>query len=733
MSVENRRGLRLLASVALLGAAVVPLRADPEAAVVPTAAALPYLPSPAAQIAPEAGNVPPLATGTDPFSPAVRAALDFALPPPPEVPEPTVGLGQPGKVTIDVAAVRQAIELYRKGDVAGGDQIKATLTDPAPRALVEWVAIRSGNPLGFERMASFLRNHPDWPAGSLLRRRIEESLLASRKPPAVVRSYFAKEKPTSPAGKLALARAFKADGLDRDAAEIIRDCWRTDVFGADFEDKILEDFRDALGAPDHRARMERLLFKENWGGASRAAARASKDHVTLVKARMAVDERSSKAAAALDAVPAALRTDTSYIFSRAQFLRWKDKPEEAAKLLQGLTRDPKELGDGDEWWVERRMLTRKLLDGGDPKAAYEIASQHGAATQEKRIEAEFHSGWIALRFLKDAATAARHFAEAAKIAETPISVARAAYWQGRAAEFAGSAEEARAFYERAAQHSITYYGQLARAKLGVTHLALRAPVDTSEDIRTVFRNSGPGMALRLLYQAGAKDLALPLSAEIAFRLKEPAKLDALGDLIAENRDPRTLVTVGKSAVQRGLPLDLHAYPTFGIPTYEPVPGDQVERAMVFAIARQESVFDPKAQSGAGARGLMQLMPATAQRTAKRFGVAFDVDKLTADAAYNAKIGSAHLGELMDEWKGSFILTFASYNAGGGNVKKWIDAYGDPRTPQVDPVDWVERIPFSETRNYVQRVMENLQVYRHRLHERSAYVFDHDLRRGRAVQ
>ena len=733
MGVGNRRVMRLLASVALLGTAAAPLRADPGAAVPSTA--LPYLPSPAAEIAPEPVNISVPAPGTvagDPFSPAVRAALDFALPAPPDVPEPTAALGEPGKVAADVAAVRQAIELYRKGDVAGGDQIKATLSDPAPRALVEWVAIRTGNALGFERMASFLRNHPDWPAGSVLRRRIEEALLASRKPPAVVRAYFAKEKPTSPAGKLALARAFKADALDRDAAEMIRDCWRTDVFGADFEEKILDDFRDALGTADHRARMERLLFKENWGAASRAASRAGKDYATLVKARIAVVDRSSKAGAALDAVPAALRSDTSYIFSRAQFLRWKDKPEDAARLLQGLTRDPKELGDGDEWWVERRMLTRKLLDGGDANGAYEISSQHGAATQEKRIEAEFHSGWIALRFLKDGEKAARHFADAAKIAETPISVARAAYWQGRAAEFAGAADEARAYYERAAQHSITYYGQLARAKLGVTHLALRAPVDGREDVRTVFRNSGPGRALRLLYQAGAKDLALPLSAEIAFRLKEPAKLDALGDLIAENRDPRALVTVGKSAVQRGLPLDLHAYPTFGIPNYEPV-GDQVERAMVFAIARQESVFDPKAQSGAGARGLMQLMPATAQRTAKRFGVAFDVDKLTADPAYNAKIGSAHLGELMDEWKGSFILTFASYNAGGGNVKKWIDAYGDPRRPDVDPVDWVERIPFSETRNYVQRVMENLQVYRHRLHERSAYVFDLDLRRGRAVQ
>ncbi|MDQ4136982.1 MAG: lytic transglycosylase domain-containing protein, partial [Pseudomonadota bacterium] len=218
---------------------------------------------------------------------------------------------------------------------------------------------------------------------------------------------------------------------------------------------------------------------------------------------------------------------------------------------------------------------------------------------------------------------------------------------------------------------------------------------------------------------------------LAQRLADPTQLNALGDLAVEQRDSRALLAVGKTAVQRGFPLDLHAFPTIGIPAYEPV-GDPVEKAMVYAIARQESAFDPRAQSHAGARGLMQLMPATAKRTAKRFGVDFNLDRLLSDASYNAKIGAAHLGELMQDWKGSLILTFASYNAGGGNVKKWIDAYGDPRSPHVDPIDWVERIPFSETRNYVQRVMENLQVYRSRLGERSAVLIESDLRGKRAV-
>jgi soluble lytic murein transglycosylase len=628
-------------------------------------------------------------------------------------------------------ALRQAIDLYRKGDLAGGDKARAGLDDPASRALTEWVAIRHAANVGFNRVVDFMRDHPTWPVSALIRRRAEENLLLDRKPAAIVRAYFATQRPISPSGKLALALAFKADGLDRDAAAMIRDTWRRDSLGREFESKILALFPDVLTQADHRFRMERMLFKESWQSALRAAGHAGKDYVTLAKARMAVAGEGGNAVKALDAVPSALRSDTSYVFSRAQHLRRKKNAAEAAKIIAGVTRDPAILADGDEWWTERRLIARKLLDDGDAKTAYEVARDHAAETSALRIEAEFHAGWIALRFLKDAALAAGHFDAAASFAETPISVARAAYWQGRSAEAAGQQEAAQRHFERASQQPIAYYGQLASAKLGRETLALRS-ADGGSASREAFDSLSPVQALKLLHEAGARDLAMPLYIDLAQRLGDPAQLHALGDLALEQRDAKLLLSIGKTAVQRGLPLDAHAFPTIGIPSYDPV-GDRVEKAMVYAIARQESMFDPKAQSHAGARGLMQLMPATARRTAKRFGVDFDVNKLISDAAYNAKIGAAHLGELMDDWKGSYILAFASYNAGGGNVRKWIDAYGDPRTPQVDPIDWVERIPFSETRNYVQRVMENLQVYRRRLSERSVLLIDNDLRGKRAVQ
>ncbi|TXM90810.1 lytic transglycosylase domain-containing protein, partial [Methylobacterium sp. WL122] len=303
-------------------------------------------------------------------------------------------------------------------------------------------------------------------------------------------------------------------------------------------------------------------------------------------------------------------------------------------------------------------------------------------------------------------------------------------WQGRAADALGQAESAKGFYETAALQPIAYYGQLARAKLGQTSLALRAPADLDGPARAAFDDRLCIRALRLLAAASLKEMALPLYIDTAQRLTDAREVQALGDLAVEMKDARALVAVGKLAVQRGLPLDAHAYPTIGIPTYEAfgsVP--LVEKAMVFAIARQESQFDPRAQSGVGARGLMQMMPATAQRTARRVSAAYDPERLGTDAIYSARLGQAHLGELMEDWRGSYILAFASYNAGGGNVKKWIDAYGDPRKGDVDAIDWVERIPFTETRNYVQRVMENLQVYRTRLDNKSALLIDGDLHRG----
>lgn len=452
----------------------------------------------------------------------------------------------------------------------------------------------------------------------------------------------------------------------------------------------------------------------------RAAALAGPDVLALAKAREALNDK------LVAALPASMKQDPTLIFARIHKLRSENKILEAAALMAGAPRDPALLVNPDEWWVERRMLARKLLDIGDAKTAFKITAEHSAGTRENRIEAEFHAGWIALRFLDDPTLALVHFANCAKQAETPISIARAAYWQGRAVEALGLKGEATVHYQTASSQSTSYYGQLARARLGRSDLEVRRParIATGDDRHMAIRT------VELLEALEQKDLSGPLAIETVRNLNDEAQIAALAEVLTRAGNAGVTLSVGKIASQRGFALDEPAFPTFGIPNYEPLVRS-VEKPLVYAIARQESAFTTQALSTAGAKGLMQMLTSTARSTAQRAGVTFDESRLINDPAFNAQLGSAHLADLLGEYRNSHILTFAAYNAGGKRVREWINAYGDPRDPNVDPVDWIERIPISETRNYVQRIVENLQMYRVRMGERSDFAIEHTLRHATA--
>ncbi|MGH6847758.1 MAG: lytic transglycosylase domain-containing protein [Methylocella sp.] len=612
----------------------------------------------------------------------------------------------------DLTGLAEAIAFYKAGDLARGDSAAATAKDKTVKTALEWIALRSfPRETGFERLQAFMQAHPVWPALGWLKKRSEEALFGDRKSGALIKTFFSGAEPETPAGKLALARVLTDDGKTSEAAALVRAVWREADLNPQLEAKVKTDFGAYLDRADHKFRADRLLYKEQIAGAFRAAALAGPDVLALAKARAAVinEGPSDKL---LAAVPLALRTDPGFLFAQIHKLRHAEKIRAAADIMLAAPRDPSRLVDGDEWWIERRLLARKLLDQNDAATAYKLCAEHSAVSHEMRIEAEFHAGWIALRFLNDPARAAGHFNAIAKLAETPMSKARAAYWQGRAAEasFAdGAAETARTFYEQAAVHQTTYYGQLARGKLGLTTLPVRsianeAKGDDREDAIKV---------IELLYAAGEKELAASLVIEAARHLADETQVAALASLVARQRDAHLSLNFGKIAGQRGMPVDALAFPDYGVPAFEPLQNSAAP-PVVYSVARQESAFEPSAVSSAGAKGLMQMILSTAKRTADHAGVAFDPKRLLTDAAFNAQLAARHLGELMTEQKGSYILTFAAYNAGGKRVKEWIGAYGDPRKPGVDPVDWVERIPFTETRNYVQRVIENLSVYRVRL-------------------
>jgi soluble lytic murein transglycosylase len=312
------------------------------------------------------------------------------------------------------------------------------------------------------------------------------------------------------------------------------------------------------------------------------------------------------------------------------------------------------------------------------------------------------------------------------VSSHPTSRARSHYWLGRTAETFNRRDQARAEYQAAASSSAAYYGQLARARLGLAALAL-APPPTRPDKLAEIERLELVRAVEILYALKETALVIPLMADLGGKLDDVGALSALGELAEQQQDARGMLHLGKAALARGLPLDYYAFPAVGVPRYAPI-GPGIDNAMLFAIIRQESAFDPADWSHAQAMGLMQVTPTAAKDTCKRFSCSYDVKRLKNDMPYNLQVGAAELGGLMQEYRGNYILSYAAYNAGRGRVQEWIAKFGDPRDPKVDPVDWVERIPFMETRNYVQRVMENTQVYRTRFGA-APLTIETDLRRG----
>jgi soluble lytic murein transglycosylase len=658
-------------------------------------------------------------------SPAPAARQRVTAPPrKPALPAAVAATASTSKADMDT--LENVIELIRKHKPDDATQTAAAITDPVARKLAEWIILRSDdNGASVERYRAFLTANPSWPSQTFLRRRLEAALWDDHRDDSVVWSWFENESPVSAKGRFSLARALLARGDRANAERLVREAWRNDPMSEDTESAALDLLGALLTPGDQKARMDTLLYGSEHEAALRAAKRLGAGHVALAKARIAAYRKASHTRALLEAVPHDLHSDPGYIFSKIQLLRREEKFAEAAQLMLAAPKDPARLHNLDEWWIERRLLARKMIDSGEHRSAYLIARDAALPTRDiYKTEHEFTAGWIALRFLNDPATAAQHFARIGAGSVNPTTLARAGYWQGRAAEAAGRGEAARAAYTAAAEQSTSYYGQLARAKLGLTQIDLNdAPAARSRGVERleIVR------AVELLYALDEGEIAVPIFADMGEN-GDPDALVGLGELASRHSDARAMLLVGKAALNRGLPFDFYAYPVNGIPPFRSI-GPEVEKSILYAIARQESAFNPKDVSSAQAYGLMQVTPDAGRYVCKRAGVGFDLARMKNDPVYNVALGSAELGGLLEDYRGSYIMTFAAYNAGRGSVKKWIDRYGDPREAKVDAVDWVELIPFSETRNYVERVMENLQVYRARFGGGTKLQIEADLHRG----
>lgn len=613
-------------------------------------------------------------------------------------------------LTGDLALVRDAIDLARKGKTADATAIEAKLADTTAQKLVEWLILRQSDAeVSYSRYIAFVASEPGWPGFNAMRRRAEARLWQEKADPATVRNFIG-DAPLTAKGRFALARALLASGDSDGAALQVRKAWASEELSERTESDVLDTFRGLLRSEDHRARMDKRIGAKDMSGASRAAHRIGSDALAIVKACIAANGNEKKAESLLGDVPAAARQDLGYTLCRINWLMRQNKLADAVRATLEAPPATMAAQDTDEWWRTRRLLARRLLDANQFKDAYDIVRSAALpASDNYRADFHFMAGWIALRYLNDAKIAREHFAHIDEGSSDPIVLARANYWRGRAAEALGDSAAMWTAYEAAARNTTAYYGQLARTKLGVDVITLRAAPER-EPSHDVTLSNELVHAADVLYELGERDTVVSFFASLGEQSNDAKLLAALGELAGRRNDARSMLEIGKAALARGVAVDPYAFPTIGIPQHTPIAPD-IGSSMTYAVARTESAFNPRDRSPANAVGLMQVTPEAARDTAKRFGVSYDWDRMVNDSVYNTQMGAAELSALLSEYKGCHIMVFAGYNAGRGRVREWIKAHGDPRDPNVDPVDWVERIPLSETRNYVQRVMENMLVYR----------------------
>jgi soluble lytic murein transglycosylase len=643
----------------------------------------------------------------------------------------------------DAARTRDAVKAIAAADLARGKPLRDQVRDAAGRKLIDWYLYRGGYGTAAE-IRAFMAANPAWPDRERLVQRAEEALFASRASPAEIKAFFADTPPSTGVGLAALASALTADKDAAAARVLAAKAWVEYEIPTQQEDEFLKKVGSLLTENDHKRRLDRLLLSHTRSAAERKQRAAvirrvmallSEPEKKKAQVRLAMFLRARNASQLLAKLPPlAVKSEWGLAVQRAQALRRQNKHEAAWQILLDEP-EPTLRVKPDGWWEERRASAYAALEADKPKTAYELVRDTGQLSINAHNDALFLAGWLALRHLHDAEKALAHFQAFTQSADGPLTRSRSYYWLGRAYEALGDQAKARESYRVAASHVDTFHGQLARLKLDpeASELTITPPATpTPQDIAR-FNDLDVVQAIVIADKAGLdRSLVRVFLNHLRYHFKTEAEAAMLAHLAEALGDTQMAVRIGKTAVGRGLNLMYYAYPVHRLPAYTPL-RRPAETALILGVARQESEFNIATMSGAGARGILQVMPVTARHICRDYKLKCDIPRLMKDAAYNTMMGSAYIADRMDEFNGSYILTLAGYNAGPGRAREWIREFGDPRQGSVDPIDWIHRIPFKETRDYVQKVLSNIQVYRARLGEAKAVRLNADLRRASVTQ
>jgi len=637
----------------------------------------------------------------------------------------------------DKTHLNKAVKAIYKNKKETAEKHINQISDPTAQKLAKWYAYRNRKIVhDYQLLTDFIKSNPSWPSRSRVVSKIEARLFKGAKPAKETDRYFQKHKPKSLAGKCAHAEALFKLGKKKEATELVRTSWHNPRLPAYLEKFILAKFPLMLRPQDHKIRVDRLLYLHKKGRANAAIRTAKKlgaQDEAAARFRAAVVKRQYRHAKRLfSKLGDKTKTWPGVHLSRIELARRGKKLDHATKLMLSSKYKAKEILNKDQWWTQRRKLTRHAISEKKYEIAYKIASGHKGPSVNKYNEAEFLSGWLALQFLNKPKLAEKHFENFKQAADGPRTRSKSAYWMGRTQKKLKNSTKANENFKQSAKLQNTYYGQLSAHALGKNNKQIKIPelAKINGDIAKRFNSREEVKAVVIAHLAGEKSITRIFFSHLRYQFTEPTELTLLAKLAADLGFNQSAVRIGKTALSQGVPITHYAYPVQFMPTFTPLRSIP-EQALIYSIARQESEFNYTIRSHAGARGLLQVMPNTLKHVARKYKIKRQVAWLTQKPAYNAKIASAYIGDRHEEFGGSYIMTFAGFNAGPGRVRQWVRKFGDPRAKDIDPIDWVERIPFKETRNYVQKVMANVQIYRARLANGKGEIKTYqDLHRGR---
>jgi soluble lytic murein transglycosylase len=601
---------------------------------------------------------------------------------------------------------RNPLTFVQAGQWAEAQLAASRTGDPLASKLVTYYRMLAPNAAGAAEIAAFVRQSPDWPLPTLMERRRQEAM-ATERDTATVLSRCAERKPTLTnargAALLRCAEALADTGQARPAGVLAREAWVDAISDPGTEAEFLRRFPGLISAPDQWARFLRLMWDDS-AAAQRQIANLDASRTAAAVARLALKSSGVGTIARVEDDPGAM-------LDQARALRKADQDEAALTIWRGAGAAAQRAAPAHlpEFWTERQILARKLLRDGDARGAYELVAAHGQTDPPIVVEAEFLAGFIALRRLKDPTLAAGHFRALAAASPSVLTQSRAEYWLGRSA--AASGTDANRFFERAASWPMTFYGQLASfadgERASVLTRQLRAPPAGAAGWPTTPIMSELSRAARLLVAWQDPKRARPFLLRMEELCATPAERIAVGDFAVSLGLPDVMVLITRHLGRDGIMPPIQGWPA----PVEPPP--VLEPAVSLAIMRQESNFDVSIVSPSGAMGLMQLMPATARTVARQVGETTSPALLLSDPSHNMRLGTSYLREVLDKFGDSVPLAAAAYNAGPHRVTQWLAENGDPRLAGQSMIDWIELIPFNETRNYVERVLENVVVYQAR--------------------